>query len=501
MVVGIEHNGGITMKKMLSFDFGASSGRAILGTIENGVLKTEEMHRFSNDPVEVNGTFSWDILRLFYEIKQGILKCVNAGHKDIASIGIDTWGVDVGFLDKKGRLLGNPLHYRDTITEGIQEKAFKVMEAKKLYERTGIQFMDFNTLFQLHAMKLDEYQPYLNADKMLFTPDLLNYFLTGEKTTEYSIASTSQMLDAKKRDWAEDVLDAFEINKDILCDIVMPGTIIGKLSARLADELGCEQIPVIAIAGHDTASAVASVPAENENYAYISCGTWSLLGVELDSPIVSEKSYDAAFTNEGGAFSKIRFLKNIIGLWLVQECKRHWDRRGVGKSFAELETLARASEPFRSFIDPSDDSFMAPNDMPARIAEYCKKTNQPVPGTQGQFVRCIMESLALKYRQAIENLETVIGRPIETINMVGGGIKDKMLCQFTANATGRKVVTGPVEATGYGNLMMQAYALGEVKNLAEIREVIRNSEDITTYIPEETDAWNEAYEKFKAIMK
>lgn len=489
------------MKKMLSFDFGASSGRAILGTIENGVLKTEEIHRFSNDPVEINGTFCWDILRLFYEIKQGIVKCVNAGHKDIASIGIDTWGVDVGFIDKKGRLLGNPLNYRDAITKGIIEKAFKVMDAEKLYGATGIQFAEYNTLFQLHAMKLDNYQPYLNADKMLFTPDLLNYFLTGEKVTEYSIASTSQMLDAEKRNWSDEVLEAFEINKDILCDIVKPGTIIGKLTKRLADELGCEQIPVVAIAGHDTASAVACVPAENENYAYISCGTWSLLGVELDKPIVDKSSFDAQFTNEGGAFVKIRFLKNIIGLWLVQECKRHWDRRGVGKSFAELETLARESEPFRSLINPDDESFMAPNDMPGRIAAFCEKTNQPVPETQGQFVRCIMESLALKYRNAIENLETVINRPVETINMVGGGIKDKMLCQFTAEGTHRKVITGPVEATAMGNILMQAYAIGEIKSLDELRDVVRKSTELNEYLPANNEAWDKAYEKFLQIIK
>ena len=268
-----------------------------MGTIENGVLKQEEMHRFSNDPVEVNGTFQWDVLRLFYEIKQGILKCVNAGHKDIDSIGIDTWGVDVGFLDKKGRLLANPFHYRDVITEGIIEKATKVMPAEELYKETGIQFMNFNTLFQLYAMKLDDYIPSENADKMLFMPDLFIYMLTGKKITEYSIASTSQLLKADTRNWSEKVIDTFGINKDMLCPIVKPGTVVGTLTKELADELGCGQIPVVAVAGHDTASAVAAIPTEGDNYAYISCGTWSLFGTELDAPLTDEKAYEADFTN------------------------------------------------------------------------------------------------------------------------------------------------------------------------------------------------------------
>ncbi len=489
------------MKKMLSFDFGASSGRAILGTIENGVLKQEEMHRFSNDPVEINGTFHWDVLRLFFEIKQGILKCVNSGHTDIDSIGIDTWGVDVGFLDKNGRLLGNPFHYRDTITEGIVEKATEVMPKIELYAETGIQFMNFNTLFQLHAMKLNDYIPYKNADKMLFVPDLLTYFLTGEKITEYSIASTSQLLNAEQKTWSDEVIKAFEINKDILCDIVKPGTIVGKLTKELADELGCNQIPVVAVAGHDTASAVAAVPAQGENYGYISCGTWSLLGVEIDKPVTDDDAYNANFTNEGGVFDKIRYLKNIIGLWLIQECKRHWDRRGVGKSFAELETLARAEQPFKCFIDPTDERFMPPKNMPARIQAYCEETNQPVPENQGQIIRCIVESLAMTYRLAFDNLEKQIGRPIDTVNMIGGGIKDKMLCQFTAEATQRKVVAGPTEATAMGNLLMQAYALGEVKDLSELRQIVKNSTPLDVYEPTDKVAWENAYQRFLEITK
>jgi len=489
------------MRKMLSFDFGASSGRAILGTLENGVLKTEEMHRFTNDPVEAAGVFHWDVLRLFYEIQQGILKCVNAGHTDIESIGIDTWGVDVGFLDEKGRLIGNPVHYRDTMTDDIIEKAFEVVPAEKLYDTTGIQFMKFNTLFQLHAFNLENYQPYKNASKMLFMPDLLNYLLTGEMKSEYSIASTSQMLDAEKRNWRYDVLESFEINKDILCEIVQPGTIIGRLSKDLADKLGCPQIPVVAVAEHDTASAVVAVPAEDKNNAFISCGTWSLLGVELDDPNLGKEAFEAEFTNEGGVFGTIRFLKNIIGLWLNQECRRTWRNRGDDISFGEMAELASKADAFKCFIDPSDDSFMAPKDMPQAVKDYCARTGQNVPESKGEIVRCIVESLALKYRYAIENLEKIIGRPINTINMVGGGIQDKMLCRFTAEATGRKVVAGPVEGTAIGNLLIQAYALGDVKDLAEIRQVVKNSVPLENYEPANKEAWDKAYEEFLRVTK
>jgi len=481
---------------MLAFDFGASSGRAILGIFDGNKLITEELHRFSNDPVNVRGNFYWDILRLFHEIKQGIIKCVNVGHKDIDSIGIDTWGVDYGLLDERGNLLGNPYHYRDTRTDGIMEEVFKIIPKGELYQKTGIQFMKFNTIFQLYSTKLNTPSMLDQAKTLLFIPDLLNYFLTGVKVTEYSIASTSQLLDPQTRTWSDEILDKLELPRQMLTDIVPSGTIIGKLSKTLAQELGIGEVNVVASASHDTASAVTAVPAANRDYVYISSGTWSLMGVEADEPIINEMSSQLAFTNEGGVSNKIRFLKNIMGLWLVQECKRQWNKEGDNCSFAELEKLAREAKPFVSFVDPDDDSFMTPGNMPEKIRAFCKKTNQPVPESKGEVIRCVLQSLALKYRKTVESLEQILGKELPVVHMVGGGIKDTLLCQFTANATGKKVIAGPVEATSIGNLMTQAMALGKINSLQEIRQVVKNSVATTEYLPENIEQWNQAYDRF-----
>jgi len=481
---------------MLAFDFGASSGRAILGIFDGNKLITEELHRFSNDPVNVRGNFYWDILRLFHEIKQGIIKCVNVGHKDIDSIGIDTWGVDYGLLDERGNLLGNPYHYRDTRTDGIMEEVFKIIPKGELYQKTGIQFMKFNTIFQLYSTKLNTPSMLDQAKTLLFIPDLLNYFLTGVKVTEYSIASTSQLLDPQTRTWSDEILDKLELPRQMLTDIVPSGTIIGKLSKTLAQELGIGEVNVVASASHDTASAVTAVPAANRDYVYISSGTWSLMGVEADEPIINEMSSQLAFTNEGGVSNKIRFLKNIMGLWLVQECKRQWNKEGDNCSFAELEKLAREAKPFVSFVDPDDDAFMTPGNMPEKIRAFCKKTNQPVPESKGEVIRCVLQSLALKYRKTVESLEQILGKELPVVHMVGGGIKDTLLCQFTANATGRKVIAGPVEATSIGNLMTQAMALGKINSLQEIRQVVKNSFETTEYLPEDIEQWNQAYGRF-----
>ncbi len=488
--------------KILAFDFGASSGRAMLGEFDGEKITLEEMHRFSNDPVRIAGSLHWDVLRLFHEIKQGILKCVNSGHTDIAAIGIDTWGVDFGLLDEQGNLLGNPYHYRDMRTEGMMEKVFEKVPKAEVFENTGIQFIWFNTLYQLFSMQENNVAILDKANTLLMMPDLFNYFLTGEKKTEMTNASTTQMYNPVKGKWATEMLEKLEMPTEILTDIVQAGTVVGKLSPAICEELGIPPIPVVSVASHDTGSAVASVPVENEeDFVYISCGTWSLMGIESKAPIINEKSLALNFTNEGGVKGTTRFLKNIMGLWLVQESRRQWQKEGEDLSFKDLEDMAKEARPFVSFIDPDDISFAPPGDMPARIRAFCEKTGQSVPQTKGEIVRCIAESLALKYRHTVECLEEILGKRLNVIHMVGGGIKDRMLCQFTANATGRKVEAGPTEATSIGNIAVQAMALGEIKNVQQARSIIKASFPTTVYEPTETKAWDEAYKVFKEIVE
>lgn len=486
--------------KMLAFDLGASSGRAILGTLSSGKLQLEEIHRFPNEPVEVNGNLYWDVLRLFHEIKQGILKCVHQGHADIFSIGVDTWGVDFGLLDEQGNLLGNPSHYRDKRTNGMSEKISELISDDELYNITGIEPMWFNTILQIYSMKQSNSPLLKEAKTLLLTPDLINYFLTGEKVTEYSIASTTQMLDAKSHQWSEKIIDTLSLPKEIFTKVVNTGSVIGVLSKSICEELGVKNPKVIATAGHDTQSAIAAVPASSDDFVYINSGTWSLMGIETDKPVINDLSKTLSFTNEGGAAGKITLLKNIMGLWIIQECKRQWDREGEKLNFAELEKMALETTPFYAFIDTSNELFISPGNMPERIKEYCKATGQNIPESKGQIVRCIAESLAMKYRVTVENLEKMLDKKINSINMIGGGIKDKMLCQFTSNATALKVEAGPVEATAIGNLMIQAMALGKVKDLNEIRTVVKASISIDFYEPCDVIAWGEAFEKYKLVI-
>lgn len=488
--------------KFLAFDFGASSGRAILAVFDGKKLTLEEKHRFSNDPVQINGSLYWDILRLFFEIKQGILKCANSGDRDIDCIGIDTWGVDYGLLDKNDKLLSNPYHYRDTRTDGMYDKAFAIVPKKEIFESTGIAFNWFNTVYQLLSSKLAGDTALENAKTLLFVPDLLNFFLTGEKRTEYTIASTSQMFDSKTFTWAKPMLEKLGLPVDIYPEMIYPGEVVGKVKAELAEELGIERVPVIAVASHDTGSAVASVPVVGEkDFVYISSGTWSLMGVELDKPNISEAALEHNFTNEGGVNKSIRFLKNIMGLWLIQESRRQWEREGELLSFDELEKQANAAEPFASLIDPDYPAFQTPGNMPERIREYCRKTGQKVPETKGEIVRAIAQSLAFRYRATIEGMEEVNGKEYKEIHIVGGGIKDKMICRFTANATKRVVEAGPVEATSIGNILVQAMAMGAIKNLEEGRKIVKDSFDIARYEPTDSQAWDAAYEKWKEIIK
>lgn len=486
-------------KRVLTFDFGASSGRAMIATLDGGKIGLKEIHRFSNDAVTVGDTLYWDVLRLFFEIKQGITKATLDGGFD--AIGIDTWGVDFGIIDKNGKLLSNPVHYRDARTEGMMEEVFKIIPKDELYSRTGTQTMRINSLYQLFYLSRKEPEIMAAADKILFTPDLFAYFLTGEKKTEYTIASTTNMLNPETRDWDYELLEKLGIKTDILCDIIKPGEQYGMLKESIAEELGCKSVPVIAVATHDTASAVAAVPSDKESFIYVSCGTWSLFGTELDSPLMTKEASELDITNEGGYGGKIRFLKNIIGLWLFQESCRQWQREGNTIVYKELDDAAEAATPFKALINPDYPEFEAYGNLPKRIKEYCKRTNQPVPETDGEIVRCIYESLAFKYRYSLETFKKVTGKDYDCIHMVGGGTKAQLLCKFAADACGTKVVTGPIEATAMGNAAVCFIALGDIKDIKEARKIISESTPLSIFEPENTAEWDKAYDRYKALLE
>lgn len=487
------------IKRVLAIDFGASSGRAILGTFDGNKISLEEVHRFSNDPVKIGDTMYWDVLRLFHEIKQGIIKAKQVGEFD--SIGIDTWGVDFGLIDEFGCLLENPVHYRDERTKGLIEECAKIVPNSEFYGTTGIQFMELNTVYQLCALK--KYRPHMleRADKILFMPDLFGYLLTGRMTTEYSIATTSQMVDLKTKSWATGLLDRLGIPSRLLCEIVPSGSTLGKVREDICTECGIPAVDVISVCGHDTQSAITAIPCESGDFAFLSSGTWSLFGTELKEPIVDEKSIAMNVTNEGGYDSSVGFLKNIIGLWLIQESRRHWNRHGSDYSYADLEKLALAAEPFKCFIDPDAPEFVPHGNIPERVREYCRKTGQPVPESVGEVMRCIYESLAMKYRLTLDNLEDCTGKTYPAIHVIGGGTKDTLLCKMTACSCGRDVVAGPIEATVLGNICVQLLACGAIENVSQARKIVRESENTALYTPENAAEWNAAYERFKAVVK
>ncbi len=486
--------------KYLAFDLGAESGRAVAGFFDGEKLRLIDAHRFSSRSVRTLGTLSWDVLGLFHELKQGLGLAVAAHGQDFAGIGIDTWGVDFGLLGRDDVLLGNPRHYRDHGNDGMLEAAFEIAPREQIFDRTGIQFMQFNTLFQLLALKRAK-SPFLEkAETLLMMPDLLNFWFTGVKATEFSIASTSQMVDPRTRSWATDLLEKFGLPAHILTDIVPTSAQIGPLRADIAVEAGCGRIPVFAPGEHDTASAVVAVPASTPDYAYISSGTWSLMGIETTTPRISDETRAYNFTNEGGACGTIRLLKNIMGLWLVQECRRSEARRGIDHSYPQLTRMAAAADPFGSLIEPDAPEFLAPADMVLAIALFCDKTGQPRPEGVGATIRCCLESLALKYRWALERLEAFRGRRIEVIHIVGGGTQNRLLCQLAADATGRTVIAGPVEATATGNVLMQALGKGHLGSLEQAREVVRRSFPLETYTPAASrDRWDAAYARFLAL--
>ncbi len=487
-------------RKFLAFDLGAESGRALVGILKEEKLIVEEIHRFINRPVEILGRLYWNVPQIFQEIKEGINKAFSK-YKDIESIGIDTWGVDFGLVTKEGYLAGLPVCYRDHRTDGILEKAFKIMPKERIYELTGIQIMQINTLFQLYSMVLEDSSLFKATHKLLFMPDLFNFMLTGEMKTEFSIATTSQLYNPIKDSWEEEILEKFGIPMEIMPEVKMPGTEIGKISESIGKEFSLKDILVISPCGHDTACAVASVPAEGEDWAYISSGTWSLMGVELEEPIINKDSFLANFTNEGGVNKTFRFLKNIMGLWLLQGVRREWIKEGTELSYSEITKLAESTKPFQFFINPDDASFLNPPNMVSAIKEYCEKTNQRVPETKEDIARCILESLAFRYKEVFESLEKIMGGKIKMLHIVGGGSQNTLLSQFTANILGIPVMVGPVEATAMGNIMVQAISRGAIKDLSHGRKIIRNSFDPIIYYPKDTEIWEKKYEIYREITR
>ena len=486
-------------KRVLAIDFGASSGRAIIGSFDGAKIELNEVHRFSKDPVIVGYTMYWDVLRLFHEIKQSIVKAKQFGKID--SIAIDTWGVDFALIDKDGRLLENPIHYRDERTQGMVEECEKHISPQKLYSLTGIQTMNINTLFQLLSLKKNRPELLDRADKILMMPDLFVYFLTGEITAEMSIASTTQLFDVKKKCWCDEIIDAIGLKRSLFPDIVDSGTNVGVLSPKICEELDVEPCQVISVCGHDTQLAQAAVPSTADEFAFLSCGTWSLLGTELNEPVLTKQSSELNVTNETGYLGKISFLKNIIGLWLNQESRRQWIREGKEYSFTEMEQMAMGAEPLKCFIDPDFEAFVPAGNIPKRVCEYCERTGQYVPKNDAEIIRCIYDSLALKYRMAISELEACTGREFRSLHMVGGGTKGNLLAELTAESCNVTVTCGPVEATVFGNVAIQLITLGEIDSLESARKIIMNSESIRVYEPKNTGIWDEVYKKYCEVIK
>jgi rhamnulokinase len=485
--------------KFLAFDLGASSGRAIIGQL-NDKLSLEEIHRFNNHPVQIMGHQYWDLLGLFQEMKNSLEAVAQKGHHDLCGIGVDTWGVDFGLVGRDNVLLASPYAYRDQRTDGMMEKAFEFMPREKIYQLTGNQFLQFNTIFQLYSMVVDSHPVLAASERLLFMPDLVNLLMTGERTCEYSIASTSQLLNAASRTWEPSIFAELALPIDIMGPVIPSGTVIGKLLPELSAETGLGAIDVIAPACHDTASAVAAVPASGDGWAYLSSGTWSLMGVEIPHPIINDNSLQNNFTNEGGVNGTIRFLRNIMGMWLLQGCMKSWERKGDKKSYEQILAAAAGAKPFKCIIDPDDRAFLNPADMPAVIIEYCRQHGQPAPQNEGELVRCILESLALKYRCVMEKMNGMIPSPVKKLHIVGGGSQNQLLNQFTANAIGLPVLAGPVEATAIGNILVQAVAQKVISSIEDGRQMVAKSYPLQSYEPQNTQQWDETYEQNKHLF-
>ena len=470
---------------VIAVDLGAESGRVMRVGFDGASLTWEDVHRFPNIPVEVRGTLCWDVLSLWQAIKTGLEMAGEA-----ASVGVDTWGVDFALLDRDGSLLANPVHYRDRRTDGLMDWVFERVPRRAVFERTGIQFMPINTLYQLASL-IKARSPVLGAAATLLTiPTLFTYWLGGERVCEFTHATTTQFYNPRRGDWDLETLGALEVPLDILTPIAQPGTPVGDYHG----------LPVILPATHDTGSAVVAVPAQTTDFAYISSGTWSLVGLEVTSPVITDQSYAANVTNEGGVGGTFRLLKNVMGLWLAQQCRATWQAEGRDYDYPELAAAAAAEPPFRSLVDPDDSTFLPPGDMPRRLRDFCQRTGQPVPETVGQFMRAVYESLALKYRFALDKLIAISGRAVNRLHIIGGGARNRLLCQMTADATGRPVIAGPFEATALGNGIVQLIALGHIADVAQAREILSRTTELAHYEPQDTAAWDEAYGRFGELV-
>lgn len=477
----------------MAFDFGAESGRAVLARLQSGILTTEELHRFPNEPVEYGGSLHWDMPRLWLEVRKA-LTCVEK--MELSGIGVDAWGVDYALLGEHGEVLQNPYHYRDRRTEGVMEEVFRKVSKEDIYRATGIQFMPINTLFQLFAAQRDTPGLLTAAKRMLTIPDLFNYWMTGTAVCEFTNATTTQLVDPARRTWANDLMQRLGLNSNLPAPIIEPGSVLGTLLPSISQNSCLRSTPVIAPACHDTGSAVAAITAR-DGTAFLSSGTWSLIGTELDAPVITPEALRLNFTNEGGVNGTTRLLKNVMGLWMLQGCRNCWSARGHSADYQELVELAGREPAFAHLVDPDDETFLRPADVLAAIDNFCQKTHQPTPATPGAYVRCILESLALKYRLILGSLEQVCGKPIHEIRVIGGGSKNRLLNQFTADATGKRVVAGPAEATALGNIAIQILATGEASSLQEVRAIVDRSFPTETFEPRETGSWEPHSERFE----
>jgi rhamnulokinase len=487
------------MAVLAAVDLGAQSGRVALGRFDGDRLTVTEVHRFAIEPVRVEGVLQWDVRRLYQDVLDGLRAAGRDGKID--SLAVDSWGVDFGLLDRAGELVRNPVHYRDERRANAVQSVYSRIPPRELYERTGIQLMPINTVFELAAMT-DGRDPALDrAETLLLIPDLFHYWLCGSRTSEYTNATTTQCLDARTGGWATDLLERLDVPPRLLPEIVAPGTPLGPLAGDVAVATGIDSATVVAVGTHDTASAVAAIPLRGPRSVYLSIGTWSLVGGETDEALIDDKTFAANLTNEGGVAGTVRLLRNVTGLWLLHECRRTWALEGSKHSFDELIALAASSPPLRSFIDPDDASFASPGDMPGRIGESCARTGQPQPRDPGAVVRCVLESLALKHAQVIRTVGRVTGQEPAELHVVGGGVHNELLCDWTAQAAGLPVLAGPEEATLFGNLLVQAMALGEISSLAQAREVVKRSVTPTTYEPADTPEWREAHARFAQLTE